>query len=72
MIDLQTENVVSLREACQMLSRRRAGKRPHVATLYRCSVNFLLGILRLVGGSVSDGMSRCGAARAPASIINSG
>ncbi len=35
MIDLQTEKVISIRDACQMLPRRRGGKRPHFATLYR-------------------------------------
>ena len=35
MIDLQDEEVLSLTEATKRLPRRRKGKRPHVATLYR-------------------------------------
>ncbi len=35
MIDIQNETVVSLTEASKHLPRRRAGKRPHPATLYR-------------------------------------
>lgn len=35
MIDIQNETVVSFMEASKHLPRRRAGKRPHVATLYR-------------------------------------
>lgn len=35
MIDLENENVISLTAAAKQLPRRRAGKRPHVATLYR-------------------------------------
>ena len=35
MINIQTEEVLSLTEAARRLPRRRAGKRPHVATLYR-------------------------------------
>lgn len=35
MIDLQNEEVLSLTEATKRLPRRRKGKRPHVATLYR-------------------------------------
>ena len=35
MIDLKTEEVLTLTEAARRLPRRRRGKRPHVATLYR-------------------------------------
>ena len=35
MIDLSTETVVSLTEATRHLPRRRRGKRPNVATVYR-------------------------------------
>lgn len=35
MIDLQNEEVLSLTEATKRLPRRRRGKRPHIATLYR-------------------------------------
>lgn len=35
MIDITSETVVSLTEATQHLPRRRKGKRPNVATIYR-------------------------------------
>ncbi|MCP4039715.1 MAG: DUF1580 domain-containing protein [bacterium] len=35
MIDITTETLVSFREACERLPRRRAGKRTHPNTLYR-------------------------------------
>jgi len=35
MIDLAAETVITLSEATKHLPRRRAGKRPHIATLYR-------------------------------------
>lgn len=35
MIDIRNETVLSLTDAGRHLPRRRAGKRPHVATLYR-------------------------------------
>jgi len=44
MIDLTTEQVVSLSEATKKLPRRRGGKRPHVATLYRWAVRGVRGI----------------------------
>lgn len=44
MIDLQTESLVSLSEACSLLPRRRAGKRPHIATLYRWSERGCRGV----------------------------
>lgn len=34
-IDLSSETVLSLRDATHKLPRRRAGKKPNVATLYR-------------------------------------
>lgn len=45
MIDLQTETVVSLSEAAALLPRRRAGKRPHVATLYRWASRGCRGVV---------------------------
>ena len=35
MICLSTEEVLTIPDACARLPRRRAGKRPHPATLYR-------------------------------------
>lgn len=35
MLDIRNENIVSLNEAARALPRRRGGKKPHVATLYR-------------------------------------
>jgi len=54
MIEIEKENVLSLTEAAKRLPRRRAGKRPHVSTLYRWAQRGLHGV-RLetlqVGGS---------------------
>lgn len=44
MIDLKEESVLSLVEAAKKLPRRRAGKKPHVATLYRWASHGLKGI----------------------------
>lgn len=44
MIDLSAEKVISFTEATKLLPRRRAGKRPHVATLYRWANRGLRGI----------------------------
>ena len=35
MIQINTEQVLTISDACARLPRRRAGKRPHPATLYR-------------------------------------
>ena len=44
MIDLSKENVLSLTEATKHLPRRRKGKRPHVATLYRWAQQGIRGV----------------------------
>ena len=44
MIDLTTETVISLTEAAKILPIRRAGKRPHVATLHRWASRGLHGV----------------------------
>lgn len=44
MIDIQNEQVVSLTDASKHLPRRRAGKRPHVATLYRWVARGVQGV----------------------------
>ena len=54
MIDISTEQVVSLTEATTHLPRRRAGKKPNVATLYRWAQNGVRGIRLeslMVGGT---------------------
>ena len=44
MIDIQAEEVVSLTDATKHLPKRRAGKRPHVATLYRWAQQGIRGV----------------------------
>ena len=44
MIDVANENTISLTEAAKQLPRRRAGKRTHVATLYRWGIRGLKGV----------------------------
>ncbi len=44
MIDIAQEQVVSLTEACPFVPRRRKGKRPDVATLYRWAQKGIRGI----------------------------
>jgi Protein of unknown function (DUF1580) len=46
MIDIRREAVLSLAEAAQLtlLPRRRRGKRPHMATLYRWAQRGLRGV----------------------------
>ncbi len=56
MIDVSTEEVVSLAEAASRLPRRRAGKKPHPCTLYRWTTGGLRGV-RLE--SVQIGGTRC-------------
>lgn len=55
-IDVQEEQVISLREACGILPRRRAGKKPAIETLYRWSLRGCRGI-RLE--TVQVGGTRC-------------
>ena len=56
MIDLSTERVVSLTDATHHLPRRRKGKRPSVATIYRWSLRGCRGV-RLE--TVQVGGTRC-------------
>ena len=44
MIELNSEDVVSLTEATSLLPRRRRGKKPHVATLYRWAQRGVRGV----------------------------
>lgn len=58
MIDIQTEEVVSLAEAAKSkcLPRRRKGKRPHVATLFRWTT---VGVRGVVLEALQCGGTRC-------------
>ncbi len=44
MIDIRTDEVITLREAAKMLPKRRRGRKPHVATLHRWASRGLRGI----------------------------
>ena len=44
MISLSEQNVIPLKEACKLLPKRRSGKKPHVATLYRWADPGLRGV----------------------------
>lgn len=56
MIDISSEKVVSLVEATCHLPRRRQGKRPNVATIYRWSQN---GVRGIVLETIQVGGTRC-------------
>ncbi len=45
MIDVALEDVVSLTDAAKLLPKRRGGKRPHVATLYRWASGGCRGVV---------------------------
>ena len=55
-LSITNSDLVSLNEACRLLPRRRAGKKPHIATLYRWATGGLRGI-RLE--TVQVGATRC-------------
>ena len=44
MIEIKDETIFSLTDAAKFLPHRRAGKKPHVATLYRWASHGLKGI----------------------------
>ncbi len=44
MIDMQSEQLLSLADATKILPRRRRGARPHVATLFRWTNNGVRGV----------------------------
>lgn len=44
MIDLTSEQVISLNDATKRLPRRRLGKNPHIATLYRWATRGCRGV----------------------------
>ena len=56
MIDPTSETLLSLTEAAKGLPRRRAGKKPHVSTLYRWSTAGCRGV---VLETVQIGGTRC-------------
>lgn len=56
MLDIQSEQLVSLTAATQLLPRRRKGLRPHVATLYRWSQRGCRGVIL---ETVQVGGTRC-------------
>ena len=54
MIDIQSEQVVSLTDATKVIPKRRGGKRPHVATIYRwaqCGHRGVILVTLQVGGT---------------------
>lgn len=44
-IELGNESILTLTEAAKLLPRRRAGRKPHVSTLYRWASNGLKGVV---------------------------
>jgi hypothetical protein len=56
MIDVNSERVISLADAAKLLPKRRAGKKPHVATLYRWVADGVKGIKL---ESIMVGSTRC-------------
>ena len=56
MIDPNTETLISLTEAAKGLPRRRAGKKPHVSTLFRWS---RAGCRGVVLETIQIGGTRC-------------
>jgi len=55
-IDSLSEELVSLTEAARILPKRRRGKRPHTATLYRWTVRGCRGVIL---ESMQCGGTRC-------------
>ena len=66
MIDILTEDVISLAEAAKQLPGRRGGKRPHVSCLYRWTIGGCRGV---VLESVQVGGARCTSRQALARFI---
>jgi hypothetical protein len=56
MIDIASERVISFAEAADRLPRRRKGRKPHVATLYRWAQRGCRGV---VLETVQVGATRC-------------
>jgi Protein of unknown function (DUF1580) len=55
-IDICSEVLISLRDACRLLPARRRGKKPHVSCLYRWTTTGYRGI---VLEAVNVGGTRC-------------
>ena len=66
-IDTTSEELISLTEAARLLPRRRKGKRPHVATLYRWSIRGVRGVCL---ETVQVGGTRCTSREAIARFID--
>ncbi len=56
MIDIASETVVSFADAAKSLPRRRAGKKPSIATLYRWST---IGCRGVILETIQIGATRC-------------
>ena len=56
MINLESEDVVSLSDAAKSLPRRRGGCKPHLKTLYRWTLHGCRGVLL---ESIQVGGTRC-------------
>jgi hypothetical protein len=56
MIDPMTERLISLKQACKILPKRRRGKRPHISCLYRWTLNGCRGVIL---ESLQVGGTRC-------------
>ena len=44
MIDLTTEELISLKDACQLLPRRRRGRKPSFSTIWRWALHGARGV----------------------------
>lgn len=56
MVDVLSEQAVTLTNACKILPERRKGKKPNVATLYRWST---IGVRGVVLETIQVGGTRC-------------
>jgi hypothetical protein len=56
MIDPKIEELISLREACKMLPKRRRGKPVHISCIYRWTLNGVRGVIL---ESLQVGGTRC-------------
>jgi len=56
MIDVTLERVISLADACELLPRRRSGKKPTISCLYRWTT---VGFRGEVLSSLQVGATRC-------------
>jgi hypothetical protein len=66
MIDVLTEDLVSLADSCKLFPKRRGGVRPHLSCMYRWTVSGCKGIKL---ESVQVGGTRCTSKQAIARFI---